>query len=124
VPQVLLIFNGFFKTLTVAIADHSPHRKTFAHTTMQADVETGPIQGQLLRLSERRQVAIYLRQGKLWIADFIDDHGELVEPETWFRFNCGWQAPDGLHRMLLESALPLFSEIVAKIERMHQEDRP
>jgi hypothetical protein len=34
-----------------------------------------PIQGQLLRLSERREVAIYLRNDTLWIADFIDGHG-------------------------------------------------
>jgi len=30
------------------------------------------VQGQLLRLSERREVAIYLRKDALWIADFID----------------------------------------------------
>jgi hypothetical protein len=39
-----------------------------------------PILGQLLWLSKRREVAIYLRDGSLWIADFIDGHGELVDP--------------------------------------------
>jgi hypothetical protein len=37
------------------------------------------IQGQLLRLNERREVAIYLRQDSIWIADFIDGCGELID---------------------------------------------
>ncbi len=79
------------------------------------------IQGQLLRLSARRRVAIYLRGGQLWIADFIDGHGELVDPETWFRFNCGSPGTRlARRRMLLESALPLSSEIVTKIEDLHR----
>lgn len=74
-----------------------------------------------MRLSERREVAIYLRMGMLWVADFVDGHGELIEPETWFRFNCG--SPDRRHaqrRMLLESALPLSADIAAKIENLHR----
>lgn len=47
-----------------------------------------PILGQLLRLSKRREVTIYLRDDTLW-ADFIDGRGELVDPTAWFRFNCG-----------------------------------
>jgi len=82
-----------------------------------------PILGQLLRLSKRREVAIYLREGNLWIADFIDGYGELVEPEIWFRFNCA-TAGTGLarRRMLLESALPLSAELAARIERLHHPD--
>ena len=80
-----------------------------------------PILGQLLRLSKRREVAIYLREGSLWIADFIDGHGELVEPKIWFRFNCA-TAGKGLarRRMLLESAVPLSAELAAKIESLHR----
>jgi hypothetical protein len=82
------------------------------------------IQGQLLRLSERREVAIYLRQGRLWVADFIDGHGDLVEPATWFRFNCGSaSALRARRRMLLESALPLSAELAACIECLHQQHR-
>jgi hypothetical protein len=78
------------------------------------------IQGQLLRRSDRRQVAIYLRNGEIWIADFIDGIGELTDPAAWFRFNCGtaW-APHAVRRMLLESAMPLSAELVARIERLH-----
>ena len=30
----------------------------------------------------KSEVAIYLRGGKFWIADFIDGVGELIEPEA------------------------------------------
>ena len=81
------------------------------------------ILGQLLRLSNRREVAIYLRDGSLWIADFIDGHGELVDPAAWFRFNCGSPtARQSRRRMLLESAFPLSAELAAKIESLHCPD--
>ena len=79
------------------------------------------IQGQLVRLSARREVAIYLLDGTLWVADFVDSCGELFEPETWFRFNCGTQsAQDAQRRMLRESGLPLSADTVAKIENLHR----
>src|SRR3954469_7736889 len=79
-----------------------------------------PIQGQLLRRSERREVAIYLRAGQLWIADFIDGVGELIEPAAWFRFNCGTLWARRAHRrMLFESAVPLSAELAARIECLH-----
>lgn len=78
-----------------------------------------PVQGQLLRRSERREVAIFLRGNTLWIADFIDGHGELIDAPTWFRFNCGefsnWHAR---RRMARESAIPLSEELVERIERL------
>lgn len=78
------------------------------------------VQGQLLRLSARREVAIYLREGALWVADFIDGQGELVDPVSWFRFNCGgFSASSARFRMVRESALPLSAELVARIERLH-----
>jgi hypothetical protein len=78
------------------------------------------IQGQLLRRSERREVAIYLRDGKLWIADFVDGVGELIEPGNWFRFNCGTPWARRAHRrMLIEAATPLSVELAARIERLH-----
>jgi hypothetical protein len=74
-----------------------------------------------LRLSARREVAIYLFDGTLWVADFVDGCGELFEPETWFRFNCGTpSAQDAQRRMLRESGLPLSEDIVAKIESLHR----
>jgi hypothetical protein len=88
---------------------------------MEPDQPVQGLQGQILRLSERREVAIYLRDGKLWIADFIDGCGELFKPETWFRFNCGTSdAQDAQRRMLRESGVPLSEDIAAKIENLHR----
>jgi len=82
--------------------------------------ESASIQGQLLRRSERREVAIYLRDGKLWIADFVDGIGELIDPAAWFRFNCGTPWARRAHRrMLFESATPLSADLAARIERLH-----
>lgn len=79
------------------------------------------IQGQLLRLNERREVAIYLRNDALWVADFIDGHGELIDAITWFRFNCGTRASlQARCRMALESAIPLSGQLVARIEHLHR----
>ena len=83
------------------------------------------IQGQLLRVSEHRAVAIYLREGTTWVADFVDGQGVLIDVNTWFRFNCGSLAnPYVLRRIALESALPLPEELVVKIEALHLANQP
>jgi hypothetical protein len=80
----------------------------------------GQIQGQMLRLSEHRSVAIYLRDGVMWVADFVDGHGELVNANTWFRFNCGALANShARRRMALESAMPISLELGERIEALH-----
>ena len=86
---------------------------------------TTRIQGQLLRLSERREVAIYLRDNVLWVADYIDGHGELVDAATWFRFNCGTPStPYAQRRMVLESAIPLSAQLAQRIEGLHRLANP
>lgn len=73
-----------------------------------------------MRHSGRREVAIFLRDGTLWVADFIDGEGMLVDAATWFRFNCGAAAsPHARRRMVLESAIPLSEDLVARIELLH-----
>ena len=80
------------------------------------------IRGQLLRLSEHRAVAIYLRGDRTWVADFVDGHGVLVDVDTWFRFNCGTVANSHVtRRIALESAIPLSSQLIARIEALHRE---
>jgi hypothetical protein len=77
------------------------------------------IQGQLLRQSERREVAIFLRDGALWVADFIDGQGQLIDATTWFRFNCGAVSTShARRRMVFESAVPLSEALVGRIERL------
>ena len=81
------------------------------------DASPSRIQGQLLRLSERREVAIFLRDGTLWVADFVDGKGELIDAVTWFRFHCAaLSSVQARHRMVLESGIPLSDELVARIE--------
>ena len=80
----------------------------------------GHIQGQMLRLSEQHAVAIYLRDGVIWIADFVDGRGTLVDANTWFRFNCGTLRNSyALRRMALESATPISLELSDRIEALH-----
>jgi hypothetical protein len=67
---------------------------------------SSPLQGQVLRRSERREVAIFLLDDTLWVADFVDGQGELVDAITWFRFNCAAASAQARRRMGLESALP------------------
>src|SRR5450631_536394 len=81
----------------------------------------GHIQGQMLRLSGHHAVAIYLRDGAMWIADFVDGQGTLVDANTWFRFNCGTLANShALRRMALESAIPLSAALIERIEALHR----
>ena len=80
---------------------------------------SGPLHGQLLRQSERREVAIFLRDGVLWVADFIDGQGELIEATTWFRFHCAaFSTRQARSRMVRESATPLSADLVQRIERL------
>ena len=75
-----------------------------------------PLQGQVLRRSDRREVAIFLRDRALWVADFIDGQGQLVDAATWFRFNCGdLTNREARRRMVRESALPPSAELAARI---------
>jgi hypothetical protein len=83
------------------------------------------VQGQVLRRSQRREAAIFLRDGTLWIADFIEGEGMLVDAATWIRFNCASaSSATARRRMVLESALPLSEDLVRRIERLSFPGRP
>ena len=100
-------WHEHFRKGAVVNVDSEPG---FAHT----------IQGQLLRQSACREVAIFLWEGALWVADFIDGEGQLIDAATWFRFNCGaLNSPQARRRMVLESAIPLSEEVTARIQRLH-----
>lgn len=77
---------------------------------------TYPLQGQVLRRSGRREVAIFLRDNALWVADFVDGQGQIVDAATWFRFNCGdLTNREARRRMVRESAIPPSAELAARI---------
>jgi hypothetical protein len=83
------------------------------------DTASPMLQGQVIRRSRHRQAAIVLLDGRLWVADFIDGEGVLVEAAVWFRFNCGTpSSASACSRMALESAVPLSAELVRKIGRL------
>src|SRR5512146_2373677 len=83
------------------------------------------IQGQILRRTDRREVAIFLCGGALWVADFVDGHGELIDAVTWFRFHCADTAvTHAERRMLHESATPLSPELSARIESLLRSGSP
>ena len=46
------------------------------------------LQGQLLIRDRRRKAALFLHEGSLWVADFIDGKGGIVDAASWVRFNC------------------------------------
>jgi hypothetical protein len=77
--------------------------------------------GNLLRLSEEREIAIYQRDGVAWIADFSGGRGELFTAGEWFALNgCG----SVLRRAGVDSSVPLPARLAERIERLHgAEDR-
>jgi hypothetical protein len=81
-----------------------------------------PLQGQVLRRRRRREAVLFLREDALWVADFIDGRGEITDAATWIRFNCAAaKSGQAQRRMVLESAIPLTKEIVARIEGLERE---
>jgi hypothetical protein len=79
------------------------------------------IQGQLLRHGAHRVAVIYLREGAVWVAEFVDGQGALTDVPTWLRFNCGTPSNAyAMRRTARECAIPLSAELVSCIERLHQ----
>ena len=71
------------------------------------DIKTGDTyfrsaQGQLSRRSERREVAISLRDGSIWVGHFIDGHGELNFGDD--RFDAAHGLGDLLRSEVLKAA--------------------
>jgi hypothetical protein len=78
------------------------------------------IVGQVLRRGREHEVALYLRNGEAWIADFVGTEGALVDVATWLRFNCaGARSELARARMVRECALPLLPDLVERIEALH-----
>jgi hypothetical protein len=77
--------------------------------------------GNLLRLGETREIAIYQRDGVAWVADFRGGRGELFTVGEWFALNGRGSV---LRRAGLASIVPLPARLVERIERLHgAEDR-
>jgi hypothetical protein len=76
--------------------------------------------GQLLRLREGHQVAIYKRNGVNWVAEFRNGRSELFDAAWWFYFHLGsLRYSHGIREAALDSATAITPEVLAKIERLH-----
>ena len=81
------------------------------------------IQGQLLRIDDHHEIAIHTRNGRAWVADFVNGHGELMDATTWFRSHCGvFAVSHAWRRIALQTATPLSEEVVARIEALHKRE--
>ena len=88
-------------------------------TTPQA-ISIGPVQGSLLRLSERHEVAIYLREGAGWVADFHDGRATLHSVSEWHGSGSGRMLVHAQRRDAVETISPLPDEVVQRIESLHR----
>ena len=79
--------------------------------------DTGHLHGNLLRLSARREIAIYLRDGMAWVTDFRDGHGEVCPAGAWFALN---QDRWALRRAARDAITPLSADMVRRIENLHR----
>lgn len=80
----------------------------------------GSIQGSLLRLGERREVAIYLRGGAAWVADFDNGRATLHTASEWHGTGEGRRLVYAQRRNKVEPVSPLPGEIVRRIESLHR----
>jgi hypothetical protein len=85
----------------------------------QSQVNIAPsISGNTIVLGAGHSIAIYERNGECYVAEFRDGCGSLEDASSWFRFHAGvlrW----GQGRTALQSSMPLNSEMLEKIERLH-----
>ena len=79
-----------------------------------------PIQGSLLRLSEHREVAIYLREGAGWVADFHNGRATLHSVSEWYSNGSGRMLVHAQRRNAVEPVSPLPDEVVRRIESLHR----
>ena len=88
-------------------------------TTPQA-ISTSAVQGSLLRLSERQEVAIYLREGAGWVADFHNGRATLHSVREWHGSGSGRMLVHAQRRDAVETISPLPDEVVQRIESLHR----
>jgi hypothetical protein len=74
------------------------------------------LHGSLMRLGNHREIAIYLRDGMAWVADFRGGRGEVSTAGAWFALN---QDRWALRRATLDAVTPLPADIVRRIENLH-----
>jgi predicted trehalose synthase len=75
------------------------------------------LNGNLLRLGDQHEIAIYLRDSTAWVAEFKNGRASVSTASHWFSVNQGGRL---LRHMELASIAPLSHEVMERIERLHQ----
>jgi hypothetical protein len=94
--------------------------KGAAMDTNREHAGASPLQGNLLRLNDGREVAIYMREGAAWIAEFKDGKAGLHAAGEWFGAGHGRRLAHAQRRGEVEYLSPIPEEVVERIERLHQ----
>lgn len=79
-----------------------------------------PLQGNLLRLSGQREIAIYLRDGAAWVADFNNGRAALHSAGGWYDTGNGRMLAHAQRRGEVETISPLPDEVIPRIEALHR----
>lgn len=79
---------------------------------------TSPLNGNLLRLGGSREIAIYLRNGAAWVAEFKNGRGAVSSLSAWFSLY-GRTLVHAQRRGEVDIMSPIPEDVVARIERIH-----
>ena len=90
--------------------------------TNRKQIRTHPLEGNLLRLNDHREIAIYLRDGAAWVAEFKDGKGELHFASAWFGTDRGRTVAYAQRRGEVEYISPIPAEVIEQIECLHQHE--
>jgi hypothetical protein len=82
-------------------------------------VRESTLQGSFLQVKDGRSVAIYLREGVAWVAEFSGSRGRLLSISEWHCFHAR-RVAHAQRRGEVEIFCPIPGDVVARIEGLHQ----
>jgi hypothetical protein len=85
--------------------------------TSQGQIGASRLSGNQLRFGDQREIAIYLRDGMAWVAEFNCGRVSISTASQWFSVNQGGRV---LRQMDLASIAPLPEDVMERIEQVHQ----
>ena len=78
------------------------------------------LHGVAYQLNDGSEIAIYLRRGVPWVAQFRAGTGELHTAGEWFRLHRPPRAPRRVHEAAAGSASSLPDALAARIDALHR----
>jgi hypothetical protein len=97
--------------------EQDPSGKGAAMSTNRERDGAGSPRGNLLRLGDGREIAIYRHDDMAWVTEFSDGYARIFAASDWFCVNRGGRA---LRSMELATIQPLSDDLAQRIERLHQ----